>query len=160
MSVSLPTPPGPESTMRSPCRSVKVPTQRTQASEEIRWWRRFEAQLLGGDGVAQAQAPRVQHRARRIARTSPPILLITRDRMTQGGQVDAYLMRAPGVEFHFQQCVFPQALHHRITRPGSTSRDDDRHALSVPRVASDIAFQHACLMLHHAVRDRKIGARK
>src|SRR5207247_9069445 len=122
------------------------------------WRLLVEADLGLGARMAQAQPPRVEHRTLRPVGLASSVLDIPRQRMAERREVDANLMRPPGVEVTAQESMPAPSLDHLVTGARETAALHHRHAQPVLGVAADRTFQLAGRGLETPERDGEIGA--
>src|SRR5207244_10124913 len=104
--------------------------------------------------MTQTQAPRVQHRPFGLARPSTSILRIARNRMAERREMDANLVRAPGVQITAQECMRAALFDHLVARARKPPAFDHRHALAILRMAADRPFQLSRSRLDRSTHDR------
>ena len=95
-----------------------------------------------GHRMPEAQPRRMQEMSPRRERNQPPaaasaVGVVADDRMADRREMHADLMRAPGVQVRPQQVHGIEAREPHEVRSCRPSGTDDRHALSVSRVARD-----------------------
>ena len=100
----------------------------------------------------------MEHRPVGFTGPAPSVFRITSDRMAERRQVDADLMRATGVEVTAQECMRAPFFDHLVPRARKPSALDHRHALAIPGVAADRAFELAGVRLHGTPNDGQIRA--
>ena len=98
-----------------------------QGGSEICGQRRREIHRLAGKGMPEREPCRVEELAREAELTRSAVHRVTRDREVDGGEVDADLMRAAGLEADAQERVARQELlelemRHRGTGCGGVER--------------------------------------
>src|SRR5258708_34017500 len=108
--------------------------------------------------MLQAQAPGVQHRARRLPGVASAVTGIAGDRVGEGREVDADLVRAPGVEITAHECISTFSLDDLVARAGEATTLDHRHPLALLRVPADRSFELARTGLDDTADDRQVGA--
>src|SRR4051794_24286256 len=82
---------------------------------------------------------------------------ITCDWMTDRREMNADLMRAPGLEVDLEQRPRCEALANPVARDRRPSGWDDGHARIVAWVATDRRLDAPVLSRHLAVHEREIG---
>ena len=107
--------------------------------------------------MSEPQPRRVKHRARG-KRLAAAIVHVAGHRVSESGEVDTDLMRAPGVEVTAQKGMGSFAFEDGVPSARETTARDHGHPLSLPRMASDRAFELARVGLHLAARDGDIRA--
>src|SRR5690348_15733608 len=91
------------------------------------------------------------------APSAPTIRVVADDRMSDRREVHANLMRAPGMEVRPQQISRVEARQPGEVRPRRPSLTDDRHALSVSRVARDRLLDREAILVEVPPRKRRIA---
>src|SRR5215216_4890358 len=82
--------------------------------------------------------------------------LVADDRVLDPGEVDAYLVRAAGLDLHVEQREAREALPHAPEREGRAAAAHDGHARPVARVARERLFDPPPLLARHAVGERDV----
>src|SRR5215216_5765158 len=82
--------------------------------------------------------------------------LVADDRVLDPGEVDAYLVRAAGLDLHVQQREAREALPHAPERERRPPAPHDGHARAVARVARQGLLYLPPLLFRHAVDERDV----
>src|SRR2546430_2065178 len=91
------------------------------------------------------------------APSASAVRIITHDRMPDRGEMDTNLMCAPSVQVRAQQVSRIEARQPGEVRPRRPSSTDDRHALSVSRIASDRLVDSDSVFGDVAPRQRRVA---
>src|SRR5258708_37624760 len=108
--------------------------------------------------MLQAQAPGVQHRARRLPGVASAVIGIAGDRVAEGREVDADLVRAPGVEITAHECISTFSLDDLVASAGEATTLDHRHTLPLLSVPAERSFALTRPGLDDTAHDRHLVA--
>src|SRR5712691_12882214 len=89
---------------------------------------------------------------------APAVIGIAGDRVPEGREVDADLVRAPGVEITAHECISTFSLDDLVSRAGEATALDHRHPLALFRVPADRSLQLARPGLDDPTHDREVRA--
>src|SRR5215207_4537193 len=132
--------------------------ERGGEAEPLAGGRVVEAEPLGVEELAaEGGDARAQRRVGERLVAAAAVGLVADDRVLEPGEVDAYLVRAAGLDLHVEEREAREALPHAPEREGRAPAAHDGHPRAVARVAGERLFDLPALLARHPVRERDVG---